>query len=112
MILEKREFIAKLEAVDSDDVAIEQLLSFLYLNKKPRIENFQTFFNLLKCAIQFDIQALLDHLFTLPEILRMPPDNFEEFPTLTSTVIERKHLSDLASYRNYMHIVIISNTFL
>ena len=43
MILEKREFIAKLEAVDSDDVAIEQLLSFLYLNKKPRIENFQTF---------------------------------------------------------------------
>jgi hypothetical protein len=76
ILLERREFIAKITVTDANPIAVEELLHFMYEGTvKLEIHTFEKFWNLMKCAKQFNVQPLIDWLLQLPEEIRTNPNN-------------------------------------
>lgn len=107
-ILDRKEFITKLDASFTNDIAIQQMIHFLYSKKSPIIDTPLKFHNLLKCAMQFDLPELQDYLLTqVPEKLRQVKSFFS--PTTKTTNATCDDNNDIVIGKdNYRKIVLNS----
>ncbi len=71
-ILGDRELVKQFDAKKIDDIAIQQMIQFLYSKKTPSIDTPTKFVNLMACALVFDLPELENYLLTeVPENLRI-----------------------------------------